>query len=97
MVSIKWIYKLTFHFCFYPTKKKNNFWPEYLLPLPTPKLFCLDVTLLTTATTTSVPTCGSNNKPSPSSTTLEDVLDSLLGLPSSGRAPSPSLQGRRPV
>ncbi|CAH0559669.1 unnamed protein product [Brassicogethes aeneus] len=37
---------------------------------------------------------------SPSSTTLEDVLDSLLGLPSaggSGRAPSPSLQGRRHV
>lgn len=38
-----------------------------------------------------------NTKPSPGSTTLEDVLDSLLGLPSSGRAPSPSLQGRRPV
>ncbi|XP_045469344.1 uncharacterized protein LOC123677004 isoform X2 [Harmonia axyridis] len=31
-------------------------------------------------------------KPSPGSTTLEDVLDSLLGLPSSTRAPSPSLQ-----
>ncbi|XP_076260089.1 apical junction component 1 homolog [Rhynchophorus ferrugineus] len=31
-------------------------------------------------------------RPSPSSTTLEDVLDSLLGLPSSGRAPSPCLQ-----
>ncbi|XP_030755529.1 uncharacterized protein LOC115881940 isoform X3 [Sitophilus oryzae] len=36
-------------------------------------------------------------RPSPSSTTLEDVLDSLLGLPSSGRAPSPCLQGRRHV
>ncbi|KAG5896475.1 hypothetical protein JTB14_005856 [Gonioctena quinquepunctata] len=43
-----------------------------------------DVTLLTTS--------GSTMKPSPSSTTLEDVLDSLLGLPSTGRAPSPSLQ-----
>ncbi|KAK4881760.1 hypothetical protein RN001_005079 [Aquatica leii] len=31
-------------------------------------------------------------KPSPSSTTLEDVLDSLLGLPPSTRAPSPSHQ-----
>ncbi|XP_022919273.1 serine-rich adhesin for platelets [Onthophagus taurus] len=31
-------------------------------------------------------------RPSPGSTTLEDVLDSLLGLPSSTRAPSPSLQ-----
>ncbi|XP_072386474.1 uncharacterized protein [Diabrotica undecimpunctata] len=48
-----------------------------------------DVTLLSTSTTTQ--------KPSPSSTTLEDVLDSLLGLPSTGRAPSPSLQGRRHV
>ncbi|XP_065156297.1 uncharacterized protein [Atheta coriaria] len=37
-------------------------------------------------------TAGSR-RPSPSSTTLEDVLDSLLGLPSSTRAPSPSLQG----
>ncbi|KAK9707785.1 hypothetical protein QE152_g27624 [Popillia japonica] len=36
-------------------------------------------------------------RPSPGSTTLEDVLDSLLGLPSSTRAPSPSLQGRRHV
>ncbi|KAJ8985594.1 hypothetical protein NQ317_015085 [Molorchus minor] len=44
-----------------------------------------DVTLQTTSRSTL--------KPSPSSTTLEDVLDSLLGLPSSGRAPSPSLQG----
>lgn len=49
------------------------------------------------------------NKPSPGSTTLEDVLDSLLGLPSaSSRTPSPGgktgkscsdlrqdLQGRR--
>ncbi|XP_050297290.1 uncharacterized protein LOC126736792 [Anthonomus grandis grandis] len=31
-------------------------------------------------------------RPSPSSTTLEDVLDSLLGLPPSGRATSPCLQ-----
>ncbi|XP_018323993.1 apical junction component 1 homolog, partial [Agrilus planipennis] len=30
-------------------------------------------------------------RPSPNSTTLEDVLDSLLGLPPSTRAPSPSL------
>ncbi|XP_050472178.1 uncharacterized protein LOC126864671 isoform X4 [Bombus huntii] len=29
------------------------------------------------------------NKPSPGSTTLEDVLDSLLGLPSASRTPSP--------
>uniref|UniRef100_A0AAR5PQ87 Uncharacterized protein n=1 Tax=Dendroctonus ponderosae TaxID=77166 RepID=A0AAR5PQ87_DENPD len=36
-------------------------------------------------------------RPSPSSTTLEDVLDSLLGLPPSGRAASPCLQGRRHV
>ncbi|XP_057659058.1 uncharacterized protein LOC130895646 isoform X1 [Diorhabda carinulata] len=43
-----------------------------------------DVAHLSTTTSTS--------KPSPTSTTLEDVLDSLLGLPSSGRAPSPSLQ-----
>ncbi|XP_017783603.1 PREDICTED: uncharacterized protein LOC108567571 isoform X2 [Nicrophorus vespilloides] len=42
-----------------------------------------DVSLLST---------GGSRKPSPSSTTLEDVLDSLLGLPSSTRAPSPSLQ-----
>nr|XP_015839686.1 PREDICTED: uncharacterized protein LOC661447 isoform X2 [Tribolium castaneum] len=42
-------------------------------------------------------TTESGPKPSPGSTTLEDVLDSLLGLPSSDRAPSPSLQGRRHV
>nr|XP_023018506.1 uncharacterized protein C9orf172 isoform X2 [Leptinotarsa decemlineata] len=41
---------------------------------------------------THLSTTGSTVKPSPSSTTLEDVLDSLLGLPSTGRAPSPSLQ-----
>lgn len=29
------------------------------------------------------------NKPSPGSTTLEDVLDSLLGLPPASRTPSP--------
>lgn len=40
---------------------------------------------------------GSAMKPSPGSATLEDVLDSLLGLPSTGRMLSPSLQGRRHV
>lgn len=66
-----------------------------------------DAMSTTTVTTTS--TTFVRNKPSPGSTTLEDVLDSLLGLPSvSSRTPSPSskvgkscsdlhqdLQGRR--
>lgn len=34
---------------------------------------------------------------SPTTTTLEDVLDSLLGLTSTGRTLSPGLQGRRHV
>jgi len=33
------------------------------------------------------------NKPSPGSTTLEDVLDSLLGLPPASRTPSPGPGG----
>lgn len=33
------------------------------------------------------------NKPSPNSTTMEDVLDSLLGLPPASRSPSPGLGG----
>lgn len=30
------------------------------------------------------------SRPSPTSTTMDDVLDSLLGLPSTSRSPSPS-------
>ncbi|XP_060527330.1 uncharacterized protein LOC132702599 isoform X2 [Cylas formicarius] len=41
---------------------------------------------------TMLSTDESKMRPSPSSTTLEDVLDSLLGLPSSGKASSPCLQ-----
>nr|CAI5833399.1 unnamed protein product [Callosobruchus analis] len=47
-----------------------------------------EVTLVMSSKTAAPP-----SRPSPGSATLEDVLDSLLGLPSSGRAPSPSLQG----
>ena len=42
-----------------------------------------------TSTTTAVTASYLWNKPSPGSTTLEDVLDSLLGLPSASRSPSP--------
>ena len=36
------------------------------------------------------------NKPSPGSTTLEDVLDSLLGLPPTSRSPSPGAGSASP-
>ena len=36
------------------------------------------------------------NKPSPGSTTLEDVLDSLLGLPPTSRSPSPGAGSTSP-
>ncbi|KAK0172661.1 hypothetical protein PV328_005955 [Microctonus aethiopoides] len=46
---------------------------------------------MSTTTVTTTSTTFVRNKPSPGSTTLEDVLDSLLGLPSvSSRTPSPS-------
>lgn len=34
------------------------------------------------------------NKPSPGSTTMDDVIDSLLGLPPASRTPSPGPVGR---
>lgn len=54
-------------------------------------MFFIDISILPPTT------IGSTMKVSPSSATLEDVLDSLLGLPSTGRTLSPSLQGRRHV
>lgn len=36
------------------------------------------------------PRDAARTRPSPSSTTMEDVLDSLLGLPPTSRSPSPS-------
>ncbi|RZF46364.1 hypothetical protein LSTR_LSTR011148 [Laodelphax striatellus] len=41
------------------------------------------------------PSGGGRTRPSPSSTTMDDVLDSLLGLPSTSRSPSPSPSTRR--
>lgn len=38
-----------------------------------------------------------DGRPSPGSTTLEDVLDSLLGLPPVARPTSPAQQGRTHV